>query len=180
MNMYTKFLLLCLGAVTSAVDQTVNPQLDAQLKSAATQLDRQKLLPSDSMWIFDFSAQPGYTYNPGSVVNANAATFPAMTDTGMTLAMLNLGPCAMLPPHYHPRATNMVVAVQGTTNTYMIQENGARVVSETLSPGKMTIFPAGSLHTMQNTGMLILTTPDARPDNVDRVRKCHTRVGTRF
>jgi hypothetical protein len=29
----------------------------------------------------------------------------------MTIAMLNLGPCAMLPPHYHLRATNMVVAI---------------------------------------------------------------------
>ena len=71
----------------------------------------------------------------------------------MTLAMLNLGPCAMLPPHYHPRATNLVVAVEGTTQTYMIEENGARVVTETLTPGKMTIFPLASLHTMQNMGV---------------------------
>lgn len=72
----------------------------------------------------------------------------------MTLAMLNLGPCAMLTPHFHPRATNMVVAIEGTTNTYMVQENGARVVTERLTPGKMTIFPTGSVHSMQNTGML--------------------------
>ena len=61
----------------------------------------------------------------------------------------------MLPPHMHPRATNLVVAVEGTTNTYMVEENGARLVKQTLTPGKMTIFPQGSLHTMQNTGMLI-------------------------
>ena len=62
------------------------------------------------------------------------------------MAMLNLGPCAMLPPHMHPRATNLVVAVEGTTNTYMVEENGARLVKQTLTPGKMTIFPQGSLH----------------------------------
>lgn len=39
---------------------------------------------------------------PG-VVNANAATFPALKTVDMTLAYLNLGPCAALPPHYHPR-----------------------------------------------------------------------------
>jgi hypothetical protein len=38
----------------------------------------------------------------------------------------------------------------------MIEENGARLVSETLTPGKMTIFPRGSLHSMQNTGSLFL------------------------
>lgn len=68
------------------------------------------------------------------------------------MAMLNLGPCAFLPPHYHPRASNYVVAVEGETDTIMIAENGARVVRATLTPGKMTIFPRASLHTMQNTG----------------------------
>jgi hypothetical protein len=140
------------SATVLAVDQTANPSLVGKLKVSATQLDRLNLLSSDSQWIFDFTAQPGYTYNPGSVVNANAATFPASVGYGLTLALLNLGPCAMLPPHYHPRATNFVVAVEGTTNTYMIEENGARLVKKTLSPGKMTIFPQGSVHTMQNQG----------------------------
>jgi mannose-6-phosphate isomerase-like protein (cupin superfamily) len=154
--MFVSPLLIIFAAFACvlAVDITVNPALDASLFTAATQLDRLKLLSSDKDWVFDFTAQPSYTYSPGSVVNANAATFPAMVRNGMTLAMLNLGPCAMLPPHYHPRATNEVVAISGTTNTYMIEENGARMVSETLTPGKMTLFPQGSLHSMQNTGEL--------------------------
>jgi quercetin dioxygenase-like cupin family protein len=152
MKASTLLKLAALSCTVYATDKTVNPALDSSLKTAATQLDRLALLSSDSDWIFDFTAQPSYTYHPGSVVNANAATFPAAVGNGMTMAMLSLGPCAMLPPHYHPRATNFVVAVEGTTNTYMIEENGARLVSETLTPGKMTIFPAASLHTMQNTG----------------------------
>lgn len=66
--------------------------------------------------------------------------------------MLNLGPCSMLPPHIHPRATNFVVAIHGTTRTFMIAENGARTVQETLTPGQMTIFPQASVHTMMNVG----------------------------
>jgi len=125
----TSLTLAILASVISAVDITRNPALDLALKNAATRLDRSSLL-----------------------VNANSATFPAVVGNGMTMAMLNLGPCAMLPPHFHPRATNFVVAIEGETKTYMIEENGARIVSETLTPGKMTIFPAASLHTMQNTG----------------------------
>lgn len=34
----------------------------------------------------------------------------------------------------------------------MIAENGARTVSALLSPGQMTIFPQGAIHTMFNTG----------------------------
>lgn len=72
---------------------------------------------------------------------------------GFVVAMLNLGACSMLPPHYHPRASNYVVAVHGNTTTYMYEENGARLVTQTLTPGKATIFPQGSMHTMINNGM---------------------------
>ncbi len=66
--------------------------------------------------------------------------------------MLNLGPCSLLPPHIHPRATNYVVAISGTTMTYTIAENGTRTVSETLRSGQMTIFPHPSVHAMMNIG----------------------------
>jgi Cupin len=34
----------------------------------------------------------------------------------------------------------------------MIAENGAPTIETILTPGKMTIFPEGSIHTMYNTG----------------------------
>lgn len=66
--------------------------------------------------------------------------------------MLNLGPCSMLPMHYHARAANYVVAIHGNTTTYMYEENGARLVTEHLQPGQATIFPQASIHMMMNTG----------------------------
>lgn len=132
---------------------TTNPELVAKLRMAATMKDRAALLPNNDDWRFDFHAQPSYTYSPGSVVTANVASFPAAVGHGLTVSMLNLGPCAMLSPHLHPRAANWVTAVEGTTKTWMIQENGVSAIEVLLDPGKMTIFPAGSLHTMQNMGM---------------------------
>ena len=107
--------LICavIASVALAIDVDANPSLVAKLRMANTNLDRMKLLPSDSDWLFDFTKQEKYTFSPGGVVNANAATFPATVGQGLTMAMLNLGPCAMLPPHYHPRATNFVVSVSG-------------------------------------------------------------------
>ncbi|KAF4301351.1 hypothetical protein GTA08_BOTSDO10702 [Botryosphaeria dothidea] len=136
----------------AAVDQVVNAQLLEETMIAPTRLDRLNLYPEDKDTVFDFYAQPGMTWEPGSVVNANRATFPYAAGNGMTMALLNLGPCSMLPPHYHPRATNYVVAINGSTDTYMIEENGARTVKVTLDAGKMTIFPAASIHTMENKG----------------------------
>jgi len=143
---------IVLASVALAVDVTTNPSLVDKLKLAATNYDRMQLLPKDSDWEYDFTKQAKYTFAPGGVVSANAATFPATVGMGLTMAMLNLGPCAMLPPHFHPRATNYVVAVSGETETFMIAENGVRTVKTTLTPGKMTIFPQGSVHTMRNLG----------------------------
>jgi hypothetical protein len=147
--------LLAVLPCTFAVDKTSQPAVNSALKLAATNLDRHNLLesPDNSAWRFNFNAQPNYTFTPGSVVNANAATFPALTGTGMTVAMLNLGPCAMLPPHAHPRATNLVVAVTGNTTSWMVGENGVKTIQIHLVPGILTIFPRGSLHAMQNNGM---------------------------
>ncbi|KAK8206790.1 hypothetical protein M8818_004624 [Zalaria obscura] len=134
-----------------AVDVTRDPAKDEQLFTEPTRLDANKAL-NNSDWLFDFNIQPYYTFTPGGVTNANRATFPATVGQGMTMAMLNLGPCSMLPPHFHPRASNYVVSIHGQTNTYMIQENGASMVQQTLNPGQMTIFPQGSVHMMYNTG----------------------------
>src|ERR1700743_2807584 len=98
---------IALFTITSpvfAVDKTVNPTLDQQLFEAPTNLDRLALLPDEQEWFFDFPAQPFYTFAPGGVINANAATFPATKGLGLTMAVLNLGPCSMLPPHLRKRA----------------------------------------------------------------------------
>ncbi|PSN64591.1 RmlC-like cupin [Corynespora cassiicola Philippines] len=151
---YCLFCLLLLSTLPTAlaVDKTANTELNQRLKLAATALDRHGILSHNADWIFDFNVQRTWSFNPGSVVSANAATFPVMTGLGMTVAMLNLGPCAMLPPHLHQRATNCVVAVSGNTTTWMVEENGVDTVSAVLTSGVMTVFPRGSLHVMQNTG----------------------------
>ncbi|KAH9883460.1 spherulin-1A [Xylariomycetidae sp. FL2044] len=146
------FLSLTIASFVAATNWSVDTPLDIALKTAAVELDRIDLLTPDSTWVFDFFAQDSYTYTPGAVINANAASFPATVGNGMAMAWVNLGPCAMQPPHYHPRGSNYIVVIEGTIDTYMVSENGARLVTNTLTPGKMTIFPKGSLHSMQNTG----------------------------
>lgn len=155
------FFSACVGVASTivlfvspafAADKTIDPQLVAKLITAATMRDRLDLL-SDDQLLYNFSANPMYSWKPGSVCNANAATWPILSTIGVSVAQLNLGPCAMLAPHLH-RANNLVVSVTGTTHTYMVQENGARLVEQMLSPGMMTIFPLASVHSMYNMGKL--------------------------
>ncbi|KAL1310990.1 hypothetical protein AAFC00_001210 [Neodothiora populina] len=148
----TTALLVLLPRLVSSVDITRDPELVAKLRASASNLDRRALLANDSDWLYDFTLQRTYTFAPGGVSNANAATFPATVGQGMTMAVLNLGPCSMLPMHWHPRGSNYVYAVHGTTATYMINENSFGVVKQVLTPGKMTVFPQASLHMMMNIG----------------------------
>jgi hypothetical protein len=146
----TALLPILVAAETRS--RTINPALNAQLKSSATNFDRQALLQENSDWIYDFSQHPNFNNPNGAVIVADAASFPALTSQGMTISMLRLVGCGMLPPHLHPRATNLVTAITGNTTTWMIGENGVKTVETVLTPMKMTVFPMGSLHAMQNNG----------------------------
>lgn len=74
-----------------AVDRVRDPGLDAKLVTAATQLERLQLLPSEDDWLFDFTVQkPFYNFAPGGVTNMNAATFPAAKGNGMTRMYLQV------------------------------------------------------------------------------------------
>jgi hypothetical protein len=100
---------------------------------------------------------PIMVVHKGSVVDlANflspSAAFPAMTGHSMAIAQRNLGPCAMLPPHYHPCANNMVIAMSGNTTTWVVNKNGVRLMSATFTSGKMIWFPFESICSVQNDG----------------------------
>lgn len=114
-------------------------------------------------------AWPGHarskTSTPGLLIIPHT-----LTDTQLPVAMLNLGPCSMLPPHLHPRAVNMVVAIHGNKTTYMYEENGARLVTQVLTPGQATVFPQGSMHMMMNTGNVSPCATNAFSNNI---KLCH-------
>ncbi|KAF2436178.1 RmlC-like cupin [Tothia fuscella] len=143
--------LLFLGVALTASLATADQSHD--IKTAITNKEKLNALKPED-WVFDFekSTNPSYTFVPGSVNNANAGTWPAAVGTGMTVALLNLGPCSILPAHWHPRATNFVVITHGSVKTWMLNENGVEPIETLLTGKKMTIFPAGSLHFMENTG----------------------------
>lgn len=62
----------------------------------------------------------------------------------MASTILNLGPkprtMQVLPPRLHPGVTNVVVAISGSTDTYVLQENVARTIATILTLGTMTVL----------------------------------------
>lgn len=158
------FLLALLPSTRAA--KSLNPNTNAMLKMAATNYDRHAILGKDSDWYYDFFNHKHYNNQVGSVITADAATFPALTGLGISYALLKLGPCSMLPPHFHQRAHNAVIAITGNTTSWMINENGVRPVKVDIIPFRMTIFPQGSLHVMQNNGRRLRPKSLSRADSM--------------
>jgi oxalate decarboxylase/phosphoglucose isomerase-like protein (cupin superfamily) len=151
-----------LGAALHAAAQVSNAtqaaELVADLKRAPTQIARLNILSNNKDWLFDYNAGVGTTKSAGgNLTLANVANFPALFANGMAMAIGQMAPCGMNTPHTHPRATEFLFLVNGNMEAGFIEENGARFVTNTLTPGQGTIFPKGSIHYQINAGCEPLT-----------------------
>ncbi|RMD42298.1 hypothetical protein DV735_g2858, partial [Chaetothyriales sp. CBS 134920] len=145
-------LLLLLSRSVLAINEAVDPAKTFAMRTAVNSLTAYNSL-SDSDYVYDWNSNDNRSAYPGSVFFADAATWPVLGAAGGTVsaAQINLEACAMLPPHAH-RATKIAIAVNGTTRTWMRVANGATDRETTLTPGLMTVFPRGAIHTMHNLG----------------------------
>ncbi|KAK2812747.1 hypothetical protein FQN50_001076 [Emmonsiellopsis sp. PD_5] len=129
------------------------------LITAPSMVDRIKLLPNDSDFVFKFT-DPPYTSgistgNGGHSVSATRSTFPALVGSGVSMTLGFLDACGFNTPHTHPRAAEMNIIVNGRLETQFIMENGARSVYNKLDTYDMAIFPPGAMHAEFN--------PDCEP-----------------
>ncbi|THH27394.1 hypothetical protein EUX98_g6797 [Antrodiella citrinella] len=124
----------------------------ADLKLAPTANDRLNLLNPDSNFVFNFTAARTGGGAAGVVVTASAGNFPAVVGQHLSMAVGFLGPCGLVTPHTHPRATEFNYAINGSMTVGMLTENGARFVSNTVNAGEAVIFPEGSIHFEMNLG----------------------------
>ena len=141
---------------SSAAPTPNNNQTVARLLTAATALDRLDILPSNAEFVFDFfhpdpAAVSASTPN-GHTVQAKRDTFPALVGSGISMTVGFLGPCGLNTPHTHPRAAEFNIAINGTLRAGMLEENGARFVTNNINPGQSTLFPRGAIHFEQNLG----------------------------
>ena len=130
-----------------------NQALIAQLETAATAVDRLRLLqPADL--VFDFGAAMGNATNTvglgGHTVKSDRGVFPALVGTGVAMTLGFLGPCGFNTPHIHPRSSEINVVVQGALVSEFQLENGLRPIVNNLNLYQMTVFPQGAMHTEFN------------------------------
>jgi len=146
---------LVLGAVLQAAAQVKDPAqaaaIVAQLSASPTSATRFNLL-NGREFVFDFNAGVGTNGGlGGNITIANIGDFPYLIGKGMSLTYGRIAPCGLSTPHYHPRATEFLYMLTGQElQVGFLQENGARLVVNTVYPGQGTIFPKGSFHYLSN------------------------------
>ncbi|CAN0442552.1 unnamed protein product, partial [Laminaria digitata] len=82
----------------------------------------------------------------------NLNQLPALEGQGISMALVNLGPCAINLPHVHPRATEMLYTIKGNQlRVAFVEENGGEgAVVNDLYQGDVAFFPQGLIHYQQN------------------------------
>ncbi|KAL3630030.1 hypothetical protein CASFOL_023014 [Castilleja foliolosa] len=98
---------------------------------------------------------PGNTSNPlgAALTPVSVATVPGLNTLGLTLARLDFAPNGIIPPHYHPRATELLTVLEGSLEVGFVTSSPANVhYSKVLEKGDVFVVPVGLLHYQRNVG----------------------------
>jgi len=113
-----------------------------------------KMAKADDFF-FDGLRKPGNTSNPvGSMVTqANVAQIPGLNTLGISLVRIDYAPNGLNPPHTHPRATEVLIVLEGTLYVGFVTSNPEnRLFTKVLNKGDVFVFPVGLIHFQFNVG----------------------------
>ena len=91
----------------------------------------------------------------GSNVTAvNVNRIPGLNTLGVSLVRIDYAPYGQNPPHTHPRASEILVVVEGTLYVGFVSSNqdGNRLFTKILNKGDVFVFPIGQIHFQFNVG----------------------------
>ncbi len=77
--------------------------------------------------------------------------YPALNTQGISHARLDFGVGGVIPPHFHPLATETLFVVQGSIYTGFISYDNV-LYAEVLQQGDLYIFPRATVHFQINVG----------------------------
>ncbi|KAL6339831.1 hypothetical protein AAG906_034919 [Vitis piasezkii] len=100
---------------------------------------------------FDGLAKAGVPNNSLGAVAAVATVneIPGLNTMGLSLSRADFAPGGLIPPHTHPRATEMVFVLDGVLDVSFITTSNV-LVSKTVKKGEIFVFPRGLTHFLKN------------------------------
>ncbi|CAA2965447.1 germin 2-1 isoform X1 [Olea europaea subsp. europaea] len=118
-----------------------------------------KMVTADDFYFSGFN-KPGNTSNSvGSrVTQVTVNQLAGLNTLGTSLVRIDYAPQGLNPPHTHPRATEVLVVVEGTLYVGFVTSNPAhpnmknKLFTKILHPGDVFVFPKGLIHFQFNVG----------------------------
>ncbi|KAH7102430.1 RmlC-like cupin [Auriculariales sp. MPI-PUGE-AT-0066] len=148
-------------ALTAAVLSTLpvfsnaatSPEKAQAVRNALTNVDKINVL-EDGDFVFDFkdTSLKATSGAGGKLVSANVGNFAALVGNGLALTVGRMEPCGANSPHTHPRATEILLLLNGAISAGFLAENGSRFVFNNVTELSAMVFPAGSIHFQMNYG----------------------------
>ncbi|KAI3714592.1 hypothetical protein L6452_21549 [Arctium lappa] len=78
---------------------------------------------------------------------------PGLNTLGISLARLDFAPWGVIPPHTHPRATEILTVLEGQIQVGFVTSNPEnRHISKILNKGDVFVFPVNLVHYQRNIG----------------------------
>ena len=88
-----------------------------------------------------------------SVTVVDVTKILGLNTMGISLARLDFAPYGLNPPHIHPRATEILVVLEGTLHVGFVTSNPEnRLFTKVLNKGDVFVFPIGLIHFQLNVG----------------------------
>ena len=93
----------------------------------------------------DTSNMLGFNVTPASVME-----LPGLNTLGISMVRIDFAtPLVLVPPHIHPRATEILVVIEGTLSVGFITTNNT-LIPTNLEKGDVFVFPKGLVHFQLN------------------------------
>ncbi|OMO54981.1 Germin [Corchorus olitorius] len=84
-----------------------------------------------------------------AVTLTTLANLPGMNTMGLTMARVDIAPNGLVPPHSHPRASEVTICLQGVLLVGFVDTSN-RQFTQQLKPGDSFVFPKGLIHYLYN------------------------------
>ncbi|EEF42259.1 germin-like protein subfamily 1 member 1 [Ricinus communis] len=84
-----------------------------------------------------------------NVTLTNTAILPGINTLGLTLARVDLDPSGIVPPHSHPRASEVTICLKGSILVGFVDSSN-NLYTQQLRDGESFVFPKGLIHFLSN------------------------------
>ncbi|KAI5679132.1 hypothetical protein M9H77_10082 [Catharanthus roseus] len=97
-------------------------------------------------------SKPGNTQNQFgfNATLTNLVNLPGLNTLGLAMARVDIGPDGLVPPHSHPRASELTILLKGSLRVGFIDTSNRLFIAE-IKSGDCFVFPKGLIHYLYNT-----------------------------